>query len=70
VGYINDVASVVVVVIVRLEGMFRNRRGYFNETWWAIRPGFFFIFAIGPILWPTGGHLENPTCHLRANGCS
>jgi hypothetical protein len=32
VSYNNDVLSVIVVV-VHLQGTFRNRWGYFNETW-------------------------------------
>jgi hypothetical protein len=68
--YSNDVAS----VVVRQQGTFRNRQGYFNETWCEDTCTFgqyaqmvFFIFAILPILWPPGGHLENQTF---ANGCT
>jgi hypothetical protein len=25
---------------------------------WGNKPSFFFIFAIRPILWPSGGHLD------------
>jgi dTDP-4-dehydrorhamnose 3,5-epimerase-like enzyme len=31
--YSSGVSGIVVVVIVHLQGTFRNRRGYFNETW-------------------------------------
>jgi hypothetical protein len=32
---------------------------------WALSPEYFLIFAILPILWPTGGHLENQTFYGR-----
>jgi hypothetical protein len=31
VSYSSDVASI--VIVVRLQGTFRNRQGYLNETW-------------------------------------
>jgi hypothetical protein len=41
-------------------------KAHFNETWYEDTFGqyaqaFFVIFVIWPILWPTGGHLENQT---------
>jgi hypothetical protein len=41
---------------------------HWNLMWgylWAIRSDFFFIFAIRPIFWPPGGHLENQTAFVR-----
>jgi hypothetical protein len=47
---------------VRPINCWENRWDYFTEIWCedtSIRSDFFFIFAILPIFWPPGSHLEN-----------
>jgi hypothetical protein len=68
-------SSVSSSVVVHWRGTFRNRQGYFNETWFEDTFGqyaqSFFDFRdltyFVASRWPSW---KSDFCHLKANGCS